>query len=198
VRLNLKNTEVELEETFLILLITCVISNMARSFFVNYLVCLLFITFHEMSHLLVASIFGLLPIKIKIRTSGLMLEYNALNINRIKWLLIYASGPLSNLVLAVMFKDIKIVYEVNLALFLINLVPIKPLDGYNVLTTILINKNEKGILKIIEKFTKIGVFFLSMYSYIKYKNPSMFILFLYISCINLNNLNKTKNYNIRY
>ncbi len=197
-RLNLKNTEVELEETFLILLITCVISNMARSFFVNYLVCLLFITFHEMSHLLVASIFGLLPIKIKIRTSGLMLEYNALNINRIKWLLIYASGPLSNLVLAVMFKDIKIVYEVNLALFLINLVPIKPLDGYNVLTTILINKNEKGILKIIEKFTKIGVFFLSMYSYIKYKNPSMFILFLYISCINLNNLNKTKNYNIRY
>lgn len=197
-RIKLKNIQVELEEIFLILLITCIISKIVRTFFVNYLICLLFITFHEMSHLFIASLFGLLPKKIKIRVSGLMLEYNALNINKIKWLSIYVAGPLSNLVLAAIFKDIKIVYELNLALCIINLVPIEPLDGYNVLKIVLINKNRKEILKIIEKLVKIGILFLSIYSYIKYKNPSMFILLLYISCINLKDLDKKKNYNIRY
>lgn len=199
---KIKKIKLEIEELFLILIIMCTISKVIRMFFSNYLVCLLFISFHELSHLLLASMFGRIPNRVRIRVSGLMLEYDKCNIRQLQWLLIYLIGPISNMILAYIFRNIKMVYEVNIALCIINLLPIEPLDGYNILKNtlniIFKLRTKQKILKNIETFSKIIIFTLSIYILFKYNNSSMLILLMYLLLINLKNTTHVKSYNIRH
>ena len=67
-------------------------------------------------------------------------------------ILIYLAGPISNIILALVFYRIRFIFEINLSLAIINLFPIYPLDGYNVLENVFGDNIKKNIyLKIIER-----------------------------------------------
>lgn len=170
-----KNVKIEIEELFIIAFLCCIFSIRIREFFNNYFICFLFIIFHEMSHILVSNIFGFVPNKIRLSLAGINAEYNFKYRSK-KWIAIYLAGPVSNCLLAMIFKNIKIVFEVNLALGLINLLPINPLDGYNVLDIIIGPRKTKYV----EKLIKLSLIIISIYVLIEYKNFSLIILLIYI------------------
>lgn len=201
-QIKIKEIRLELGELFLILMLTCFMSKTVNNFFYNYLNCLLFISFHELSHLLLASIFGFFPNKIAIKVNGLMLEYKKDTIKGLKGLIIYLIGPLSNLVLATLFKNIKIIYEINIVLCITNLLPIKPLDGYNILKSISEIFFTKAIflkvLYIIENVFKITISLLAIFIAIVYNNFSLIVLLAYVFLVNLKDEESTKHGYIRY
>lgn len=192
-KIKCKNIIFEIEELFLAVIFFCLVSRNIRIYFSNYFVCMLFTIFHETSHILVASIMGINPSRIRIKLAGLNAQYLCIKKSR-KWAAIYLAGPLSNFFMALIFKNVKIVFEVNIALGLINLMPIKPLDGFNLLKIFL---NEKKI-NIIQKTAIFLLVLLSIYIVVVYKNISLVILMSYIFLINMTEYKTTKCYNKRH
>ena len=182
-KLKIKEFNVYIEETVFIVAILCVLFTNIRQFFSNYFICLLFISFHEFSHMLVASIFGIKTTKLSIRISGLCINLNNNNCRGLKWLAIFSAGPISNVILALIFKPIPMVYVINLVLAVINLIPIYPLDGYNILKIILeIFKVKKIELmqNIIPKIVMVFYAVLGACQLILFKNPSIAFMIIYI------------------
>lgn len=188
-RLKLKEKIVYIEESVIILLFVCLFSKIARNYLENYYICFLFIAFHEFAHVFAAAVFGYSLREIHIRISGLTARLEN-SIIGLKAVLVYLAGPLSNILLAMLFPNIEIIFEINVALAFINLVPIKPLDGYNILFAILgrniSKKGKRNILNIVSIIAEIILWFLSILLVVKYCNISLIILLLYIKLINLN------------
>lgn len=90
---------------------------------------------HEIGHLIFIKLF-----KVKIKGFSLSIFGGSLNIdktdfnkiNNTKKILIYSSGVLLNLFFYLIFKD-NIFGKCNIVLFVFNLLPIYPLDGYNII-----------------------------------------------------------------
>lgn len=194
-KLKLKEINIYIEETILVVVFLSVIFRGIREYFENYFVCYLFITFHELSHMLVASICGIKTTKLSIRISGLCININSKNRKGLKWLAIFFAGPIANIVLAIIFKKIPMVYTINLVLAIINLIPIYPLDGYNIFGIILTMLKVRCIEKLqkIVKTLNITLFaLLGIYQIIFFKNPSIILMIFYIF---IQSLNLRKNYN---
>ncbi len=182
-RIKLRDKYICIEEIVIITLFICALSEKSRKFLNNYFTCYLFIVFHEMAHILVASILGYEVKRVNIRLSGLNAVFND-KISGLKGIVTYLAGPLSNIILAIFFKNVKIIFEINIALAIINIVPVKPLDGYNVLKLILgefVSKEKmKNILNITRKTVEIFIIFLAIFMCFKYSNFSLFFLLVYI------------------
>lgn len=184
-KLKIKEFNVYIDETFLIVGFLCIIFKEIREYFENYFVCFLFIVFHEFAHMFVASVFGIKTTRLNIRISGLSINLNKMNRQGIKWLFIYLAGPISNIILALLFKNIPMVYTINLALSIINLIPIYPLDGYNIFKILLklIEKKQKIILKM-QRITEIMVIILlvslGICQFIFFRNLSIILIVFYI------------------
>lgn len=184
-RFKIKDFNVYIDETIFIIGSLCIIFKVIRRYFENYFMCFLFIIFHELSHMFVASIFGIKTRSLNISVSGLNINLNDKNRKGLKWLCIFLAGPISNIILAITFRNISMVYTINLALAIINLIPIYPLDGYNIyeifLNMLKINKNM--ILKV-EKSTEVMVIILlvtiGIYQFIFFKNLSIILMVFYI------------------
>ena len=187
-RLRLNEKVICIEESAVIVLFVCLLSKIAREYLSNYYLCFLFITFHELSHITIAVLFGGSVKRVNIRISGLSVNILK-NFSGIRAVLVYLAGPLSNIILAMLFRNIDIIFEINMCLALINLVPIKPLDGYNILNVILdiiiSRKTKNMVLKIVSIIAEIMLIFLSVLLIVKYCNISLIILLLYIKIINL-------------
>lgn len=184
-KLKIKEFTIYLDETILVLGFLCLIFERIREYFENYFVCYLFIIFHELAHMCVASIFGVKTTKLSIRISGLNICLKEWKRKDIKWLAIYLAGPISNVILAFVFKNIPMVYTINLALAIINLVPIYPLDGYNILEIVLniFNIEQKSIIrmqKIAEIMVIIALVILGMYQFVFLRNLSIILMLFYI------------------
>ena len=117
-------------------------------------------------------------------------------------ILIFIVGPISNLILALIFKDVKIIYDINMFLCILNLVPIYPLDGYNILKNLLLFKvNYSKTLNIINILNYILLFILFLYSIfilIKLYNPSLILFLIYLIILKISyrkNNNIAKYYN---
>ena len=79
-----------------------------------------------------------------------------------------------NLVLAYIFRKTILVYTLNIALCIINMVPVYPLDGYNILKTILANyKTREKILYCTQKIFFIMVIIIGAIQLTIYANPSI-------------------------
>lgn len=184
-RFKLKEFNVYLDETILIVAFLCLFFSVIRNYFENYFICFLFITFHEFSHMFVASIFGIKTTRLSIRISGLNINLDCYNRRGLKWLLIFLAGPLSNIILAYIFKNIPMVYTINIALAIINVIPIYPLDGYNSFEIILklLRIKQKNIEKI-QKFVEIMVIILlvivGIYQFVVLRNLSVILMLFYI------------------
>ena len=184
-RFRIKEINIYLDETILIVGFLCLFFEAIREYFENYFVCFLFIAFHELSHMFVASILGIKTKRLYIRISGLNISLDYCRREGLKWFIIFLVGPLSNIVLAYMFKNIPMVYTINLALAVINLIPIYPLDGYNIFEIILKllikNKKSKEQTQIIVQIMVIILLaILGIYQFVNLGNLSIILMVFYI------------------
>ena len=151
-RINTPYFTIKIEPLFLIVFFIFLMSIKIQKMLFYFYACYLFIVFHEISHVFTAAIFDKQIDEFKITMSGVCVIlkdnfYSKINKKNsiIKDILIYISGPIGNLLLALIFHNNKLIFEVNMFFCIINLVPIYPLDGYNILKNILKSFNLKNI-----------------------------------------------------
>lgn len=169
----------EIENLLIIVLISFFVSVKIKLFLTSYFVCYLFIIFHELAHILVATFFGKKILKIKLSLAGACVTFEHKRLNNIKELLIYLAGPISNICLAIVFKDIDMVFEINVFLAILNMMPVFPLDGYNIMS-LLIKEHKIYVIQTIFLCT---ICILSVVIFVVTKNPSLFIFSVYIIVI---------------
>ena len=161
-----------------------------------YIYFFISILIHEIAHIMVAKIFKIKLKNLRVSIFGASLEIEKkIRNKKIKKILMYLAGPISNLILAILIQyanineeeKIKIIYT-NLSLCIFNLLPIIPLDGGNILKEILkIKLNNINSNKIILAISKINLFILTfVYSIaiLKIKNITVFFLILYLWYLN--------------
>ena len=174
---------IEVENLLIIILISFFISDKIKLFLTSFFVCYLFIIFHELSHIIFATIFGKKIIKIKLSLAGICVTFSNEYLSVIKRIIMYLVGPISNFVLALIFNNIDFIYEVNLFLGILNLLPIYPLDGYNILLVILDLVNKSNYINFIERVFISSLLFISISIFLLYFNPSLIIFVTYILLI---------------
>lgn len=192
--------EIILEIEYLLLIMICIsgISDRIFNYLDKYYICLLFVIFHELSHVFIGSLLNKKLSKLFIGISGMtaFFRYDFKNKDVIYYLkecFIFLAGPLSNIIIAVCFKDIKFIYEINIFLALLNLLPIYPLDGFNILKNILsiiFIKNKRfvnSIIKVISLLFLLAISILCVVIFLKVKNIFSIIFLLYLLLINIQN-----------
>lgn len=186
---KINNILIEIEDLFIIILISFFFSDKIKVFLTSYYVCYMFILFHECAHIIFAMLFCKKIEKIKLSIAGVCVKFNNnKELEIVKNLIIYIAGPLSNICLAIMFYNIKFVFEINIFLALLNLMPIYPLDGYNILKLFLgYNKIQK-----VEYIFFCLLFLISIFIFIETFNPSLFIFFMYVMLIKYVSKNHVK------
>lgn len=180
----------KVDYSFVCLLILMCLLDMLK-FYVLYII---FILLHELSHLLVAKHLGYLPKRLKLTVFGAALEGfdDFLVLDEIK---IVFAGPLFNLVIVVLcylcfwfqpesYEYLYDVLIVNQTILLFNVLPIFPLDFGRVLLSLCSIKNgRREAVKIIRKvsfFFMIVLFICSIFIFLFSLNLS-----LGLACVNL-------------
>ena len=157
----------------------------------TYLIFMVFIILHELSHLIVGIIIGGKPKKISLNPLGLYLEFYSYGKDKsLNKILFYLSGSLVNLIIANIMYFLKnipcrteIIYT-NLAIGVFNLIPIIPLDGGKILKELLrliigFDKSLSISMSISKIFLVIITFVYSSFV-IKIQNIMILILILYL------------------
>ncbi len=130
---------------------------------------LLFSSAHELSHFAALILLGGRADSITLSFYGAALKYSKpLTIKR--ELCVIISGPITNLILFFFLRD-----DINLILFLLNILPVFPLDGGRVLELF----SYKASL-IVSKILIVLLFLLSLYLIVKFKSFSMFLITMYL------------------
>ena len=127
----------------IILFVFCFVTRRAGILSAAYAV----MTVHELAHLAAALAIGLKPSHISFHPFGVNLRLkNKIVYSLADEIILYASGPLCNIVLAlgaaVVFpyfphEELRMFYAGNILLFCVNMLPITPLDGGMILKKIL-------------------------------------------------------------
>lgn len=204
--------DIKIDIIFLIVMFIFFLYSKIRAFLSSFFICYLFIIFHEAAHMFVATLcgkeietfnIGLFGVNIVFKKLHYNLEENNLSKKYlIRDLFIFLAGPLSNLVLAIIFKNIKVVYDINIFLCILNLIPVYPLDGYNIFKNILLLKlderNTDKIINIISYIVFLVLFICGILIFILFYNPSFVLFLTYLVILKLsykNNKKYTKYYN---
>jgi len=196
VKVKLKEIIIEIEYLLLIIFLVSSISREAMNYLDKYYICLLFTMYHELAHIFVATLLNKKLRKVFVSICGMTayFKYEYINKNRVyyfKDFLIFIAGPVANLIMALIFKDSKFIFEINLFLAFLNLLPIYPLDGFNaiksILRSIFINNNKK-INKIVIYISIVFLLLLAIICMLvlyKYNNISSIVFLGYILFLNL-------------
>lgn len=201
---------IKIDILFLIVMFIFLLSTKIRNFFSSFFICYLFIIFHESCHMLVGVLLGKSVDTFNISLFGVSVsflkphyEINADIIDKktcMKNIFIYIAGPVSNFLLAGIFNNIKIVFDINIFLGILNLIPIYPLDGYNILNNLLIiigKYDSQKIINIINYIFFVFLFILGILVLFLLYNPSLILFLIYLIIIkntNIKYINKTKYY----
>ncbi len=140
----------------LCLFAVCFVTGKLETLFITYLIMFL----HELAHLMSAVAIGLKPSRIVFYPFGVNLKLkNKLVYSLSDEIILYISGPLLNLILAIgakiffgdkfWFWDF---YIKNIALAILNLLPILPLDGGVIMKKVMANyigyKKSLGVMRV--------------------------------------------------
>lgn len=152
-----------------------------------FTITFIFIILHEIGHIVSGILLGLKINKLQLNIAGISLEFKNYGKERkINNIIIDLAGPLINLISAIIgiFIKLEIIIYVNAMLFIINMLPIYPLDGGRILKNILLYKNTyKQTIKTMETISKYTLIILSIFASIlilSFKNISIFILIIYL------------------
>lgn len=212
-KLKFSKVNIEFEIVFLIVFLVFIFSNTIRKILFSFYMCYLFIIFHELAHLTIALLFGKEIENFKFSLSGVCIELKKkrfdlkgnkrLKIENIEEIILYLAGPISNIILAYIFNNNKMICEINIAFAIINLLPIFPLDGYNILDNLLelFNmrlKKRETILEILSNILIFILFFVGIVQLLFLFNPSIIMFSFYVFLIQFNNKKRQKftNYGI--
>lgn len=192
---------IEFEILFIIIFFIFLFSNKVKKLLFSFYICYLFIIFHELAHLFIATIFGKNIKKFKFSLSGVNISFEKnILLSKYKEIFIYLAGPISNLIIALLFRYNNMIFNLNIALFFVNLFPIYPLDGYNILFNLLRKtKYEKIKIDILNILTIINFFIIGVLSTVQlviYRNISFCIFFSYVLLIYQKNKKYIKMYQI--
>lgn len=183
-RFKLCNVKIYIEYLIIFFIILVIAFNNLRNYFSNYVICFLFVAFHEFSHVFVAALLGVECTNINIRLCGMNAVFKPRSRLSIKWLYILIAGPFSNIILAIVFNRVEFIRDINFALALVNLLPIYPLDGYGILKMVLEFFMPKQLVvkvQCVTKFFLLAVLFsLGIFLIVYIKNPAVLIFAIYI------------------
>ncbi len=153
-----------------------------------YLVAYFVMALHEFAHLSVAYLIGLKAEAITFTPFGVNLKLKSKIINTLSdEIILYSAGPLINgffALISICFNNI-VFYRLNIALFIMNLLPIIPLDGGMITLRLLScrygKKTSKKILNSFSVALGIGMLFIAIYLIIMGQiNLSMFIISVFL------------------
>lgn len=192
-KINTPYFVINVEILLLIVFLISILSEKVRFFLSSFYICYLFIVFHELSHMLVGAIVGKEFKQFNLSLSGVCVSFKDKKYNTsketkydlIKDIFVYMAGPLSNVIMAILFKNVKIIFEINIFFALLNLIPLYPLDGYNLIITLFkligIKDNyTKIVIDIFENILLLILTVLSLAQIVILRNPSMVIFIIYV------------------
>ena len=158
-------------------------------------ILLFFILIHELIHLISGVILGLKPKKITFTIAGFSIEFEERNVKNYlikskrrlrNKIIIDMSAPIVNLFLGIIFAFVKIpdFTYANLIIFLINILPILPLDGGRILKNILLYKfTFRTVNNVMIEISRINLIILTLIGSIivvYLKNPLIAIFIIYL------------------
>lgn len=163
-KLRLFNFDLVIEFSFLLII------SFALAFGADNVIGLLvFSSLHEIGHIIALLSVGGKIDNITLSFYGLALNYSCM-LSRNKELLVIICGPLLNFVLYLVLKN-----EINLLLFVINSLPIYPLDGGRILAMVFPKWS-----RAVSIVTLVMISVLSLYLIVFYKSFSLVLISLYL------------------
>lgn len=140
-----------------------VLFSLYIGYFKYLLIMLICLLIHEVAHIILIKLFKVKITKFSLSLCGGLLEidnHEFDNLSIIKKVIIYSSGIIVNLLLYILFND-SLFGKYNLILFLFNILPIYPLDGYNILK----NLFKKVVVNNLSTISIVILLIISIYNY---------------------------------
>lgn len=176
-RFNIFKTEIVIEFSFILIISFAFLTS---SYSIIYV--LLFSCLHELGHLAVLFIFKCIPERITFSCFGIGLKYKC-NFIFFQEILFFSAGLIVNLI----FYLLNIQKEINLALFLINILPVYPLDGGRILKSVLNNRLSLNISDKIYIGISAAIIIMLIVFSIYSKNLSLILISVYVIIYAINN-----------
>lgn len=130
---------------------------------------LLFSSLHELGHLTCLYLCKGSADEIRLAFYGFAVKYSCV-LQRYKEFLVILCGPAVNLILYIIFRD-----EINLLLFIVNILPIYPLDGGR-----LVNILFPSLTKYLSAFFLVCLITLSIIILVKFNSFSLILICVYL------------------
>ncbi len=149
-------TRIKVHKSFLFFIVMAIALGILEQFFI----LIFLVTLHEMTHVLVARLYGIKTEQIILTPLGEIAFLESMeDLSLFKRAVIVLSGPFTNIVIAYvsMLLGYHRIAVINYMLALFNLLPVNPLDGSR-LVQILLSKN-MGVLTINRLLIKVSRFF---------------------------------------
>lgn len=180
-----------------------------------YIIIMFFCFLHELGHILIGIILNVKPNKVEIIPCGFSTSFKANlkdknykikngNLLEVKKIIIAFAGPITSLIIAIMSGYINtqwvssqdIIYS-NILIMIFNLIPIYPLDGGQIIKSILHiqlgEEKSKEIIKIISNIVIVILLIIGSIAVYYFKNIAIFFICIFLLTKNYLN-NKLKIY----
>lgn len=167
---KIKGCTLKLEYSFILVISFCILLNFNRVTDV-----LLYSSVHELAHLAVLCIVGGKPDSLTLAYYGAALKYST-RLPILSELAVIVAGPLANLILYFISGD-----DINLVLFILNSLPVYPLDGGRVL-----NLFSYKATALVGRVLIVLLAVLSVYMIVVYKSFSLILITVYLTFYMIN------------